>query len=150
MSEAVLVGLGALAGVFVGHLVTMNVARAGRKETLRLAAADKRLAVHQEAYAIWTDLLNHVHDYGGLMDRIEFAGEWWSKNCLYLDPKSRVAFKKGLGLAVDFPETKPGPEENRVLAELASVLELLARGVELPSLGDNEWATKPKQRIPSA
>src|SRR5437660_7577904 len=95
MSDLIIGALLALFGALVGSLVTGQIARANRKDLLRLAAVEKRLDAHQEAYALWYHLLNALHDRDRVHDAAVECQEWWKKHCLYLDPKSRRAFREG-------------------------------------------------------
>src|SRR5947208_8836314 len=60
-------------------------------QQLRLAALDRRLEKHQEAYALWWELRGKVHsdDVGQLVRRCQ---EWWVNNNLYLSEEAREAF----------------------------------------------------------
>ena len=49
----------------VGHWIISRTERANR---LRLAALDKRLEVHQQAYTIWNELLSSIHKENKLSD----------------------------------------------------------------------------------
>ena len=137
-----------LVGGLVGSLVTLSVARATRKEGLRLAAVEKRLAVHQEAYSLWWRLLKNLHERVALHESVVACQEWWYQNCLYLDPASRQAFAVGCGDATIFNDIREPDEKKRVFHSLIGVLGSLARGVELPTLGEHEWSDL--QRPPGA
>ena len=58
---------------------------------LRMAAIDKRLAVHQEGYTLLRRALRN-RQKENFWDTIFEAQEWWENNCLYLEPKAREAF----------------------------------------------------------
>ena len=60
------------------------------RHQLRLAALDRRLAVHQEAFTRWRELYTAA---GSDMDKIaEDCRDWWNHNCVYLEPKVRDGF----------------------------------------------------------
>ncbi len=59
------------------------------RHQLRLAAIDRRLNAHQEAFILWRSLMTGVEESG---KAIMACQEWWEKNCLYLDPRVREAF----------------------------------------------------------
>lgn len=132
----------ALFGALVGSLVTIHVARANRRGGLQLAAVEKRLAAHQEAYALWCRLLSALHS-----DRVhDIAVEcqaWWEKNCLYLDPKSRRAFREGIIDAALYQDLKGENDPRETFRRLRGVLDLLVEGAGLPTIGDHEWAKEP-------
>ena len=60
------------------------------RHQLRLAALDKRLAVHQEAFTLWRELYMAT---ASDMDKIvEKCRDWWNHHCVYLEPKVRDGF----------------------------------------------------------
>jgi len=67
-----------------------------------LAALDKRLEKHQEAFTLWRNLLFCLRDEVKIGTAIDESEEWWKKNCLYLSDEARSAFHTALILAVDF------------------------------------------------
>jgi hypothetical protein len=71
---------------------------AERKHSLRMAAVNKRLATHQKAYELWIKLLWSVHSEEASKVAYE-CQEWWLKNNLYLEPKSREAFRHAYSAA---------------------------------------------------
>ncbi|MDX5367102.1 MAG: hypothetical protein LPK88_11720, partial [Alphaproteobacteria bacterium] len=60
--------------------------------SMRMAAVEKRLAAHQEAYSLWLRLFFDVHSERN-NERIADCERWWEANNLYLDPTVRLAFK---------------------------------------------------------
>ena len=142
---AVFSAFSGLSGVLIGFVGSWFIAKKERITQFRLAALEKRLAVHQEAYTLWTELywsLNKPEDIGSIAHKCQ---EWWYRNCLYLDPESRKSFKEGLVLANNLLPLSPGrmtPEEvesRKISIErIRKVLELLVQGVNLPTIGKNE------------
>lgn len=61
------------------------------KHQLRVAAIDRRLQAHQEAFTLWRELFGSVHteEVGRAVIKCQ---EWWERNCLYLEPNVREAF----------------------------------------------------------
>ena len=77
---------------------------------LKLAALDKRLEKHQEAFTLWRRLLFSLRDEDKIGSAIDESQKWWDKNCLYLSDEARSAFHTAVILAVDFrnlPRTDP-------------------------------------------
>lgn len=68
------------------------------KHQLRLAAIDRRLAAHQEAFALWRQLMSATHttDVG---KHVMTCQAWWENNCLYLEPSAREAFSSAYAAA---------------------------------------------------
>jgi hypothetical protein len=66
------------------------------KKALRLAALDRRLATHQQAYAHWRKLVHFSNDPKKAEESYKHVAkcqEWWNENCLYLDAEARQAFR---------------------------------------------------------
>ena len=143
MSDPIVVAFVALLGGLVGGLVTLQVARANRREILRLAAVEKRLAAHQEAYALWCRLLSALHSQDRVHDAAVECQAWWEKNCLFLDPKSRRAFREGTIDAALYQDLKGENDPRETLRRLRGVLDLLVEGAGLPTIGEHEWAKEP-------
>lgn len=85
---------------------------------LQLAALDKRLAVHQEAYARWRKLLFSVYDpeVGNIVADNQ---KWLDNNCLYLALEAMEAFVAAQGAAwvhKDILRTDSPDHEAKVLA----------------------------------
>ena len=61
------------------------------KHQLRMAALDRRLQVHQDAFELWRELYGAMHtdQIGNVVRKCQ---TWWEKNCLYLEPNVREAF----------------------------------------------------------
>ena len=142
MSDLVTGALLALLGGLVGSLATIAISRANRKDQLRLAAVERRLAAHQEAYALWFELLNALH-HPECHDVVIKCQTWWKQNCLYLDPKSRRAFWNGSIDAALYQDLKEERDPKEAFAALNAVLGYLATGVGLPAIGEHEFAKQP-------
>ncbi|QNK66072.1 hypothetical protein [Variovorax sp. PAMC26660] len=68
---------------------------------LRVAAIDKRLQAHQEAFRHWSRLLTVVFDQEAMKQLVTECWEWWLSNCLYLEPSAREAFRIAMATAPD-------------------------------------------------
>ena len=62
------------------------------KNQLRLAALDRRLEVHQQAYALWQKLMDVLYDKERIGEVIRECQDWWVRNNLYLEEGARQAF----------------------------------------------------------
>lgn len=122
------------------------VEQAKRKHQLSIAALDRRLEAHQQAYALWWELSSNVFgkEIGSVVMKCQ---EWWKKNCLYLDAESRWAFRHAYNAAflhrelVDGSRGRQGGSEKikanfRVISDAGGTI---VKGVELPSLGEDEY-----------
>jgi hypothetical protein len=142
MTDLVVGALLALLGALVGSLATIQIARANRKEVLRLAAVERRLVAHQEAYALWCRLLSNLHR-DCVHDIAVECQAWWEKNCLYLDPQSRSAFREGIVDAALYHDLRGENDPRERFGRLRGVLDFLVKGVGLPTIGEHEWTKTP-------
>ena len=146
----------ALLGAVVGYWISARSSRKDRKHQLAMAALEKRLAVHQEAIAIWFSICNNIHDHNGeLFQIVGDAQKWFYKNCLYLDDTARSDFWDCLiqaPLYKDLLESskkiargqggiRDEKTERMVKESWNTILrpgESIPAGVELPSFGSND------------
>ena len=121
------------------------------RNQLRLAALDRRLQAHQEAYALWQNLMDNVRDREKVGDAVVKCQEWWRENSLYLDAEARRAFITAFKSAptycqiwTELREADAGESERRedVLNEswesVSSAGKVIVEAVELPSLAGEE------------
>lgn len=109
------------------------------RHLLRMVALDKRLAVHQEAYSLLrkatqrrgkADFVQHIFD----------AQEWWSDNCLYLEPKAREAFFTATNQLMMNNELiqQATPKQDELIQKtwvgVETAFELIIQGVDLPPI----------------
>lgn len=75
----------------VKHQFSTDLEDHRTKNQLRMAALDKRLQAHQEAFSLWRELFSSVHgsEVGEVVAKCQ---DWWTNNCLYLEPEARDAF----------------------------------------------------------
>jgi len=59
------------------------------RHQLRMAALDRRLQAHQEAFTLWRNLISEPVESGAAVIACQ---TWWEQNCLYLEPNVRQAF----------------------------------------------------------
>ncbi len=108
---------------------------------LRLAAVERRLAAHQEAFTLWRRLLGALHSEK-IHSVVLECQDWWDKNCLYLSAEARDSFNRAYFAAT----SHRGLTQSRVHTHNeTSNWDLMMRagadivaGVELPSLGTRE------------
>lgn len=110
-------------------------------QQLRLAAVERRLAAHQEAFTLWRRLVASAHSEEVHRLVLE-CQDWWEKNCLYLSAEARDSFNRAYFTASAHRElvrSHVGAEE--VKANWALLLKAgddILRGVQLPTLGERE------------
>jgi hypothetical protein len=75
------------------HLYELALKSVDFTHQLRLAALDRRLAVHQEAFTLWWELQGIVHatDKTAAWNAAVACQNFWVKNHLYLTPEARQA-----------------------------------------------------------
>ncbi|WP_198086270.1 hypothetical protein [Variovorax sp. E3] len=56
------------------------------RNQLRMAAVDRRLQAHQDAFTMLRELAKDAHG-PEIGKRVTACQEWWEKNCLYLEPQ---------------------------------------------------------------
>ncbi len=138
MNIALIGLLGVVIGGAISACVALAIARADRINSVRLAALEKRLAVHQEAYVLWHELLSTLHNRQlGPQTAIK-CQEFWVKNCLYLDPVTRREFRICAQEAFMWNELKGTRDPKEPFERISKVLDHIVRGVKLPPIGENE------------
>lgn len=69
------------------------------RNQLRMAAIDKRLQAHQDAYRLWLNMMGSIFDVELVRKRADEGWAWWQENCLYLEPAAREAFRIAISTA---------------------------------------------------
>lgn len=141
-SEAVAAFLGVLVGGIITGFVQYWISEADRMQQLRLAALDKRLQAHQEAYTLWRHLLFADKRGAEIHEVVKECQDWWEGNCLYLSSEARQAFLRSylsahehanlLGIHADASLIK------KAWSDVERAGEAIVRGVYLPPIGDLE------------
>lgn len=115
----------------------------GQRHQLRMAALERRLQAHQEAYTLWWNLLGAVHDEQRIGKIVMDCQDWWVKNCLYLDPEARRAFSAAYHAAHMHKDLLRPVLQAEAAKQNWDVLQkagqAIVRGVDLPSLGESEY-----------
>lgn len=141
VSADAIVGLaGALVGAVIAASIQFLTTRIEQVDRYRLAAIDKRLQVHQEAFALWTRLLSNVHRENEIGAVVIECQTWWNNNCLYLEEKARKSFRTAYMSALnhkDFLKDRSNPQlVQKNWADIVAVGDALADAVALPPVGD--------------
>lgn len=130
---------------FLRNTLTMEreilLEKTSQHHQLRIAALDRRLEVHQQAYALWWKLLHAVHREENLpSDIIIECQDWWVKNSLYLDAEARQAFRAAYIAASFHRELCKPPRDIDTIKENWNIIndagKIIVKTVELPSLGE--------------
>lgn len=141
-SEAVFGFLGVLVGSLIAGIVQYATSDANLQQQLRLAALDKRIQAHQDAYAKWQSLRFTNRPSKEYNELILHCQDWWNNNCLYLTAEAREAFKKAYIAAEYFAlpaSLQAGRESTQKDVEVLNCAgEIIVKGVYLPSIGELE------------
>lgn len=129
----------------IEHQHSMLLEEIRGNQQLRMAAIDKRLQAHQEAYTRWRTLLSKLNsnDLGSVAFECQ---QWWDKNCLYLSPAARESFIKAFFAANMYSvlrEEGDNIKERQMCVEaITAVGEAIVAGAALPPLGEEAKSLK--------
>lgn len=105
---------------------------------LRLAALDKRLEAHQEAYGLWHSLMDSVYS-AEILEVAKRCRTWWIGNCLYLEPDVREALVTAWLAATHHRDIRRDPIEREAnWNRLVQCGDLIIRATGLPGFGTKE------------
>jgi hypothetical protein len=111
------------------------------KHQLRLAAVDRRLQTHQEAFTLWRKLMaaTYTEDIGNVVLECQ---SWWERNCIYLEPTVREAFVSSYGAAHGHDALVRSRAEVKIVKEswarITGFPNILFKAVQLPTLSQLE------------
>ena len=145
MIEAAMSFLGALIGSVIGWLSS----RADRHNTIRMAALEKRLAIHQETYTAWSRLLGTLYSPVLRQSTYRQFMKLWQENCLYLEASTRRELYMILGVIPTFEPSldKQTPADKEIFKRAYALLDRIAAGVRLPPLGEIPPNETPAQSL---
>jgi hypothetical protein len=134
--------IGTLAGIFITTIVQNKNYELDRHNQMRLAALDKRLQAHQEAYSLWHKLFSHLHDDQSIRDVVMECQSWWIDNCLYLEPNARSAFQRAYFKAMGYNALYNAHSDAELIrlenADIMAAGPIIVEGAALPSLSEME------------
>lgn len=114
------------------------------RHQLRASAIERRLEAHQAAYSYWRRLIGAVHGKD-IADVVMECQSWWDRNCLYLDARSREAFREAYQAAFQHKDALSDKSNPDLVKENWRVImaagPTIVEGAELPSLGELETKT---------
>ena len=135
-----------LLGVIIGALITAWVSNNELNSRFRLAAVEKRLEVYQNAYTLWRRLYFNLYNTDGIWAIALECQDFWEKNCLYLDQKSRDTFNKAYMSASNYCNLPNDDRNERIkkdmYKQIESAGETITKGATLSPIGKRE-----KERI---
>ncbi len=111
------------------------------RHQLRMAALDRRLQAHQEAFELWRELLGAAHT-DGIGKAVLKCQSWWEKNCLYLEPKVREAFVAAYSSAHTHHVLVQGRADSKDIRESWDTItrfpNTIFEAIQLPALSEIE------------
>ncbi|CAG4919194.1 hypothetical protein [Paraburkholderia saeva] len=119
------------------------------RQQLRVAAIDKRLQAHQEAFTLWRGLMAFAHSER-VGEVIVECQTWWEHNALYLEPQVREAFNRAYFAAASHRSLVNVPDREESTAAtvrenwklIMEAGDVILEAVELPALNEREQSTK--------
>lgn len=118
------------------------------RNSLKMAAIDKRLEVHQEAMTLCIQAIRKVHNVDEIGPHVAIMDDFYIKNCIYLTPKAREAFWGSYMSANDYKFYKrtaieSGDDELKadakaMWAEITGAPNIIMKELELPPMSDKE------------
>ncbi len=135
MLEALIAFAGTAVGVALTLTVQWYLAQQQIRAQFRLAAVDKRLEKHQEAYALWHRLVSAVHKPDARGTVVAQCQTWWTNNSLYLTTEAREAFRWAFLCASDYDAKDPEMREEW-WPQIMAPGRVIPAAVCLPALGD--------------
>jgi hypothetical protein len=124
------------------HQNQLIIEQGGHRHQLRMAALEKRLQAHQEAYAHCQNIISNIFAEDAIRsEAIIKCQVWWVNNCLYLNAESREAVYASCRSAWSHKELSISREKFEVIENnwktIIRPLEVLVKGVELPTIAED-------------
>jgi hypothetical protein len=111
------------------------------RHQLRMAALDRRLQAHQEAFELWRELFGATNT-DGIGKVVMKCQSWWEKNCLYLEPKVREAFVAAYSSAHMHHTLVQGRADSKDIREnwgtITRFPNTIFEAIQLPALSEAE------------
>lgn len=140
-----------LAGVVLGSTISAAVqiyaGRNDQTDKYRLAAIERRLQAHQDAFALWKELTANLNSKAETLGPIILkCQDWYNRNCLFLEKeageKFRIAYMSA-GLHRQLVEARAdGDTLKDNFKGIWSVGDALRAAVALPAIGEGNGDVK--------
>ncbi|SAL09276.1 hypothetical protein AWB69_00012 [Caballeronia udeis] len=132
----------------LAHQNSVLIEHLKSRQQLRIAALDKRLQAHQEAFTLWRRLMAAVHS-DNVGEMVAECQTWWERNSLYLEPEVREAFNRAYFAAAGHKgllEVGRRSDANLKAVQdnwqlILSTGNVIMNAVELPPLNEQEQST---------
>lgn len=125
-----------------------------QKGQFSLVAADRRIELHQEAFLLWLELHHAVKTPSDdaadkrLYEEGKRCWVWWTKHCLYFDPKVdrellTATINAGRYAREDLRRDMNPEEKEKILKQIHHTPNVIRQAVGLPNLsGEIEFLPK--------
>lgn len=116
-------------------------------QTHRFLVAEKRFDALQQAFVQWWAVFDAIDDRGSLDAAVEKARRWWNANCLYLDPKARQAFNRGMSAVLIWAGRRMPDEESERQWKIFfyDTPDAIFGAAKVPALAKDELPPEPKK-----
>ena len=139
---AVTAFIGVLLGGAITGFIQYWISELDRGQQLKLAALDRRLEAHQQAYTLWRKLLFADKETGEVYKVVAECQDWWEANCVFLTGDAREAFMRAYRSASDHASFLAIRAEYKLVKEtwndVLRVGDIILEGVHLPSISGLE------------
>ncbi len=127
----------------IAHEQQILVTKLHQKYDLSVAALEKRLSIHQEAYVLWWELMGSATKREKVGDVVIKCQDWFVKNSLYLSSTARDAFAEAYIAASIHPDLLQARSSKEEITEnfnkIGRAGSVLVEAVSLPSWGEKEY-----------
>lgn len=106
------------------------------RQQLRMAAIDKRLQAHQEAYRLWSELFETLKASSDPAQNVAAIRLWLNSNCIFLESEVLVAIEKMLEVAM-YWHSSGRKGHLKVLRPVFDAGNEIRKAVALPPLRDD-------------
>jgi hypothetical protein len=123
------------------HGQKLLIEQANQRHQLSMAAIERRLQTHQDAFAKSAELVRLAHDKApDTTTRLNEMLQWYRENCLYLSPDAGRAFVRACHAAHMHKDLLGGGPGGRDLIQenwsaITAAPEIIAAAVQLPGIG---------------
>ncbi|VWB80396.1 hypothetical protein BLA14095_03711 [Burkholderia lata] len=133
----------------ISHQNAVLIEQLKSQNQLRLAALDRRLQVHQEAFVHWRQLIANAHSEK-IGEIVVQCQDWWEQNALYLEPPVRDAFNRAYFAAASHRSFINVEHRNESTAAavranwklIMDLGDIIMEAVALPALNELEQSTQ--------
>lgn len=130
----------------IKHDYTMLTEQFRADQSHRFLVAEKRFDALQQAFVQWRVVFDAIGDRATFDVAVEKAKQWWNENCLYLDPKARQAFNRGMVAVLQWAGHRIPDEEHERQWNVFfwDTPEAIFEAAKMPPLAKDELPAEPE------